>query len=180
MIFAPLSLCFLTAAVSFFKSGRDVVTLAYGVINPLLVALPRAAYHLLPALRARVTFSWVRRLEALSFWLILLNAPGSLFLHDLGIQYDRFLHVSAAAVVTVILAVILMPIGQAKKAGAAACIGVFLWEGIQYGIDRTFGTRLFFDVAQTVMRDASEDILFGFLGIALGIAYLKTFCKIIF
>jgi len=49
--------------------------------------------------------------------------------------------------------------------------GLFFWEGIQYSVDRVFGTKLFYDVRQDIKIDFVEDIFFGFLGVAAAAAY---------
>jgi hypothetical protein len=158
--------------------------MTYGLINPIFVALPRVFFYVHPYLRLRVNRQWCFMLEFFSFWAILFNAPGTLWLHQAGIQYDRLLHLSAGVITTATIAVLLVPFfarlpaSKMKKIVLSAtftfaCFGIFLWEGIQYTSDRLLGSRLFYDVTQNIRQDFLEDIFFGFLGILVGVALLR-------
>lgn len=177
MLVLAVILSMATSAIAFFSGGALSVIIPYAFIHPVLFCLPRAAWRLSPALRSRVTARWAPSLEFLFLFVIVLNAPGSLFLHAMGVQYDRFLHVSAAYVSTIIAAILLAP-ARAKKTTTLLIVfgllvaGLFLWEGLQYASDRVFGTQLFHDAVQNIQQDALEDIFFGCIGVALGLLTL--------
>lgn len=152
------------------------VWIAYGFVNPLLFSIPRLMFFL-PAVRRRVTTEWVRTLELVGIAIIIVNAPGSLVLHDLAIQYDRFLHFAvgflALPLTVSIIAAIRGADVDAKRSktfwisALIVFIGLFAFEGVQYSSDRLFGTQLFFDGAQPIEVDFVEDIIFGTIGLLL-------------
>jgi hypothetical protein len=160
------------------------VWVAYGFINPLIFSAPRIGFFGSEVIRKRVTSEWLKNIERLGAVLLLINAPGSVYLHGLGIQYDRFLHFAAAALIYFIVLLLLSPFfrqvsssdEKVKLLGfvfAVAFFGLFVWEGIQWSSDRLFGTQLFHDVVQPIVQDATEDILFGAAGLLLAMLALK-------
>jgi len=62
--------------------------------------------------------------------------------------------------------------------GLVTFVGLFVWEGVQFSSDKLFGTRLFFDVAQPIQIDFTEDILFGFAGLLVALLLSKHSRKI--
>ncbi len=169
-----------TVIASFWLNPKAVIWIPYGIVNPLLFSMPRILRATIPAVRARVGEEWLRTVEILAALIILVNAPGSLILHDLGIQYDRFLHFICG----VLILLIVVPLVSAIR-GFGASVSVTLWisvtlvfvglfgfEAFQYSSDRVFGTLLFHDQVQSIERDVMEDIIFGTLGLALTVAAL--------
>lgn len=177
-----------TAAISGFKIGGGVVAISYGAVIPILAALPRVSHRIHGGLRSRVNEGWVTAMERLSFAAILLNAPGSLYFHDAGIQYDRVIHFGCAMLLYLILLYAVVPFldetSSANKGKilmlvfTASMVGLFIWEILQYSLDRIFDTRVFFDAGQPIDVDVTEDILFGLFGLLTVFAYTaksKTF-----
>ncbi len=170
-----------TAAVIGFLQGDPAIWIPYAVINPLIFFLPRTVFSLAPSVRARLTQDWLNNMERVGIGILLINIPGSLYLHGLGIQYDRFLHLSAAFLGFYVAFLILSPIftklpNKKDKAKAliisslVTFIGLFVWEGVQFSSDKLFGTLLFHDIVQPIQRDFTEDIIFGFIGLVLALA----------
>lgn len=170
-----------TALLAVWLNPKPVIWIPYGIINPLLFSLPRLARAFIPAVRARVGAPWLRTVESVAVLIILVNAPGSLVLHDLGVQYDRFLHF-ACGVLILLLAV---PIVSAVRGSGASAyktlwisvilvfVGLFGFEAFQYSSDRIFGTLLFHDQIQAIQHDVTEDIIFGTLGLAVSALVLR-------
>lgn len=157
--------------------------ICYGIIIPLAVSMPKIAVRLYPRLKAAAPFNWLGQVELMLFVVIILNAPASLFLHDMGFQYDRFLHFMMGFVWMPLLLALAFPLiklsgHQFSKRSLAAMVFaivfvcLFLWEGLQFSIDRIFGTKLFFDTTQPIQLDFTEDIIFGFAGAVAGTIYI--------
>lgn len=173
--FAGLALSWGAAIASLWLNPKPVIWVPYAIVNPLLFSLPRLARALVPAVRVRVGESWLHTVESVAALIILVNAPGSLVLHDLGVQYDRFLHF-VCGVLVVLLAVPVISAIRGRGASASKTlwisvvivfVGLFGFEAFQYSSDRIFGTQLFHDQVQTIHQDVTEDIIFGTLGLAL-------------
>jgi hypothetical protein len=170
-----------TAAASVWLNPKPVIWIPYGIINPLIFSLPRLARAFIPAVRARVSATWVRTIEWVAVLIILVNAPGSLVLHDLGVQYDRFLHFVCGVLILLlavpIISAVRGPGASASKtlwvSVALVFVGLFGFEAFQYSSDRIFGTQLFHDQVQSIERDVTEDILFGTAGLALSAMILR-------
>lgn len=170
-----------TALLALWINPKPVVWIAYGFVNPLLFALPRIAAAVSPAVRARLAPSWFRTVETVAILVILVNAPGSLVLHDLGVQYDRFLHFTVGALVPFLAVPVVAAIrgrgatrpGTFWIAAALTLIGLFGFELFQFTTDRVFGTLLFHDEVQAIQRDVTEDIMFGTLGLLLSAIVLR-------
>lgn len=178
-----LVLCWGAAAIGYVK-GDPAIWIPYAFINPAIFFLSRGVYEAFPNVRRRVTKEWVGNLERLGVGLFLINIPGSLYLHGLGIQYDRFLHFTAAAFGFLIAFLVLSPLFTRlpdKKdmpkaltiSGLVTFVGLFVWEGIQFSSDRLFGTLLFHDAVQPIALDVTEDILFGFAGMLIALLLLR-------
>lgn len=181
-------LCWFAAILGYIKAD-PAVWVAYGFLNPVLFLLPRITYELLPSVRKRLTAEWLKNIERVGLGVLLVNIPGSIYLHDLGIQYDRFLHFSAAFLVFFGAFLLLSPVftklpekSEKNKALAissvATFIGLFGMELIQWSSDQLFGTRLFFDVTQRIQQDVTEDILFGFAGLLLALLIFRHSGKV--
>lgn len=122
----------------------------------------------------------VKRLELFGALIIAFNAPGSLFLHAMGIQYDRVLHfvmgmIVIFAAVTILSAFYEKPEVNKKQilvwSGVIVLFGLFLFEWWQFTADRLFGSQLFFDTEQNIKTDFWEDILFGTTGLVTGLLF---------
>lgn len=158
-----------TAIIEIAGTNRMIVWLPFLVIIPLLIAIPRTAHII--GVASHMSLEWLYQVEWRVLAIILLNAPGSLWLHKAGIQYDRFLHFAVAFLAAQIIVLVLVAyLGKEHKrsvlkyTAACAFISLFLWEMFQWGIDGTFGTTLFFDVALHIDIDFWEDVAFGFVG----------------
>ncbi len=188
MVILSLAVSIATALIEFFTKGRNIVLIPYGFVIPLLILLPRIFYKFDAKIRKTVKIEWARKIEYFTFFIVVFNAPGSLILHSLGIQYDWFLHFVAALLSLIIFSLLWLPVmkikgKEIKKRSfllylfAVLFIGLFLWEALQYNIDQLFGTKLFFDARQEIKVDFLEDIFFGTCGLFAAIIYLNYSLK---
>ena len=185
MIVVSIALSFITALIEFFGRGETIIIVSYGLVVPFFLLLPRIVYIVSAALKKLVNNQWLRRIEQISFVILLLNVPASLILHDLGFQYDRFLHFASGALVFALAVLIYLPIdrkifrGRINKirvltvALVVIFAGIFIWEGYQYAADVLFGTSLFSDAVQEINVDFWEDIIFGAVGILVAFIYFR-------
>jgi len=185
MVIASLILSFITAFTGFLLNGELVFIISYGIIIPLLILLPRIITKFDKKLSAVIIKKkWLKKVDFYVFFIILFNAPGSLVFHELGFQYDRFLHLGTAFFAALILLLILLPSAEVRKKKIKKSslllilftilfFSLFLWEAFQYTSDQIFGTKLFFDVKQPIELDFGEDIFFGFLGLMIAIFYIS-------
>ncbi|MFH1839397.1 MAG: hypothetical protein ABH820_03920, partial [Patescibacteria group bacterium] len=164
----------ITAIIAVFVNPKLVILIPYGVVVPLLVLLPRFVYSQSSKMREHVNKNWVTNMEMVCVFIILLNAPGSLWLHDTGIQYDRVIHYGAGFFVFFLLLMFYVSLknienGKKEKILLAilvvSFVGLFAWEGFQWFLDQNFGTKVFFDLKQSIELDVTEDILYGTLGL---------------
>lgn len=172
---AGIGISWITAILSFWLNPKTVLWVSYGLVNPVLFSIPRFVRRMVPAARNRLNASWLTTTEMIGALIILVNAPGSLVLHDLGIQYDRFLHYTAGGLVYFlaipILGALLVrdPARERRKlmliGACVVFVGLFGFETYQWSADRLFGTELFHDMTQPIERDVVEDIIFGALGL---------------
>ncbi|PIP73000.1 MAG: hypothetical protein COW88_03290 [Candidatus Lloydbacteria bacterium CG22_combo_CG10-13_8_21_14_all_47_15] len=179
-----LSISFGTALVEYLTAGRLFVVIPYAVIIPLIVLMPRFLYYYYALPRGRGSTRLLINIERALFIIVGLNAPASLLLHNLGFQYDRFLHFTMG--IAYFYAFILLISIFFKNPGMlmhgipfvtliiAGIAMTFLWEGGQYTLDRIFGISLFSDRAQDITRDFWEDVFFGIAGGIISLAYLKN------
>ncbi len=180
------------AAVGLLLRAEPVVFVAYGIVNPgLIIAFSQMIRH--PKLKPYYSDAWKKIANQWLVIILLLNIPGSVYLHSLGIQYDRFLHYTAAFAALIAILIFFSPImalrfgtrhlnmwSMLRFAIVATFVGLFLWEGLQWSIDQVFGTQLFHDAVQPITQDATEDVLFGFLGMLTASFYVaksKRFWK---
>ena len=184
MIIASLTTSIITVLIELFTRSRGIVLISYGIVVPLLIFLPRFFYYFDVRAKEVVKYEWIKKIEYFSFFIIILNAPASLILHDLGFQYDRFLHFGVpffSLIVFLLLWLSVMKINgeEIKKRKLLICLflilfaSLFLWEILQYSIDQIFGTKLFFDAKQKIEVDALEDILFGVSGLLVALFYVN-------
>lgn len=184
MIIASLFVSVATVLIELFTRGRSVVLVSYGFIVLLLIFLPRFFYYFDVNIKKTVKNEWVKKIEYFSFFIIILNAPASLILHDLGFQYDRFLHFAVPFFALIIFLLLWLPVmkingEEIKKRKLLICLflilfaSLFLWETLQYSIDQIFGTKLFFDAEQKIEVDFLEDILFGTCGLIAALFYIN-------
>jgi len=184
MIIASLFTSVTTVLIEFFTRGRGIILVSYGLIVILLILLPRFFYYFDENIKKTVRTEWVKKIEYFSFFIVISNAPASLILHDLGFEYDRFLHFAVAFFSLIIFLLLWLPVmkingEEIKKRKLLICLFVtlfsslFLWEILQYSIDQIFGTKLFFDAEQKIEVDVFEDILFGTCGLIAAIIYVN-------
>jgi len=111
-------------------------------------------------------------------WIIFFNVPGSLLLHNLGIQYDIFLHGAMGFVSFYILWLIWPHVFRNKRFSLwwpilAIAFGGLAFEGVQLLSDMFFGTHSFFDITQTIEVDFVMDMVMDMVGAVVGIIYVK-------
>lgn len=173
-----------TAVVEFFVKGTPtVVFYSYAFIVPLIVLVPHVLYATSRRFSERISDGWLLWIDRLVFGVIIINIPGSIYFHEAGIQYDRFIHFGGAFGVFLISIFLFIAfrhsfanksINIGRILGIlffVLFIGLFLWEGFQFKLDQLLGTRLFFDTAQSIEVDFWEDILFGLLGLITALFY---------
>lgn len=187
MVFIGITISLLTAVYELLTQQRGIVWVSYGIVNPILLLLPRIIYYRGQNIKERVAGNWVKRIELFGALIILLNAPGSLFLHDMGIQYDRFLHFMMGMFGIFITYMIIYTFYKKPEAnkkqiliwsGVSILLGLFLFEWWQFTADRLFGSQLFFDTEQNIKTDFWEDIVFGMAGLISGLFLVKNFPRI--
>lgn len=175
MILAVLAVSWFTVVLGL-MIGNNSVLFPYLIVDPALAFTPRLLLAALPVTKTGLKPSWLNPVELFIFFIILANAPGSLYLHSLPIQYDRFLHYFVGFILMFMTIPILGPIfkrlfkGQQKYrfliwSALLLFIGLFAWEFYQWAMDQLFGTHLFGDIAQPIQVDVAEDIAFGTIGL---------------
>jgi len=183
LIFA-FCISYLTVLVEFFNSERLSIIIPYALIIPFFITLPRIIYILRARKNGRGSFMLLSNIERALFVVVLLNAPASLFFHNMGFQYDRFLHLIMGVVygyAFIFTLSMLIKYPENLMSGGSfsflVFIGIamlFLWEGGQFSIDTMTGTHLFSDKEQNIIQDFWEDIVFGFIGGMAVLFYLKN------
>ncbi len=184
MIIASLTVSIATVLIELFTKSRGIVLISYGFIVILLILLPRFFYKFDANIKKTVKNEWVKKIEYFAFFIVISNAPGSLILHQLGFEYDRFLHFAVAFFSLIIFLLLWLPVmringEEIKKRKllfylfAILFVCLFLWEILQYNIDQAFGTKLFFDTKQEIKVDFWEDILFGTCGLLAALFYVS-------
>jgi|GEM_PF-2546579 len=182
MIIASLAISIGTGLAGFIIDKR-IVLVSYCFIIPLALLLPYFFYYFDLKVKKTVNLNWVKKIDFFAFFIVVFNAPGSLFLHDLNFQYDRFLHFAVAFFSLIVFFLLWLPVSKirCKKVKKrdfllivfiVLFIALFFWESVQYSIDQRFGTKLFFDKNQDIRIDLLEDIIFGLLGLIVGLLYL--------
>lgn len=178
MVIVGIIICLIVSVYELFTQQRAIVWVVYGIINPLILLLPRVIYHHWREIRERVAINTIKSMEFFGTLIIAVNIPGSLFFHDIGVQYDRVIHFFTGVLIVLIASLIIAlfyksPLDNKKHilkwSGMAVFLGLFLFELLQFTLDKTFGTHLFFDFKQSITVDFLEDILFGTAGLALGL-----------
>jgi len=156
------------------RPGDTYPIVTYALVIPALIA-----FVFWFAQKQGLPMAKRRRLALLTFLIVLLNAPGTIYFHVDGFafQYDRLLHFSVGFILLPFVAILLeilrpsftnQRILQQTAALVSVC-GLFLWEGWQYVNDLVFGTHMFFDYGQSISLDVFEDILLGMAGLVLWI-----------
>ena len=178
MLIIGIIISLLTSVYELLTQQRGVVWIIYGFVNPLLLLLPRVAYYHWGQIMKRTTVALIKRIELFGALIIVVSVPGSLFLHDMGVQYDRFIHFSTGILLVYMASLIASAFYEShsdnkkhilKWSGIAVFIGFFLFELFQSYVDMIFGTHLFFDLKQDIVIDVTEDILFATFGLVLGL-----------
>ena len=90
--------------IEFFGRGKAVVFIPYAVVNPIVLLMPLILWRILPSLRSSLSGTWLKAVYRVNLALVMFNIPGSLWLHAMGIQYDRFLHLAAGLLTTLLIA----------------------------------------------------------------------------
>lgn len=170
----PFTLTLLLAwgtSVVFWERADAYAAFTYGPLTTILLV----AGVLYGVLRKH-TRRWHARVLWFSFAIVALNAPGSIHFHQVSGQYDRFLHFGVAFFAYLIVRAILDPRWEGKRRNVSLVIavaGLFLFEVWQWLGDQFFAAHSFLDRFQSLPRDVTEDILFGFLGILTARAYRR-------
>ncbi|MEK9179797.1 MAG: hypothetical protein AAB897_00055 [Patescibacteria group bacterium] len=187
MLSFSLVLSWAAALIEFFGRGKSIVFIPYGIVIPLVLLVPRILLFWSPRFREGTGVDWLKKVERLIFLILFLNVPGSLYLHDIGLQYDRFLHLVVGFLSALLLFHFVAPaeklfaphmrkITTLELAFTILFVGLFFIEGVELFTDYSFGTNeIFGDVAQPLFVDFWEDIMFGFTGIVLGTIYAGRF-----
>lgn len=185
MLIFSYTISFATAVIEYFTTGRNVVIIPYALIVPLVLIIPRILARTL--FSRQVTRRWLLDMERLQCAILLLNAPASLWLHQMGFQYDRFLHFWVGVLCVPWFYLMYVAIRRAiapsytyqyASITALVCalgvVSVFSWEWYQHTVDTVFGTALFHDAKQLIIIDFWEDIAFGLFGMLAGLYLLST------
>jgi len=161
-----------------FKGQAEIFSI-YAIVVPFFLFLPRF-FYLDKQVRKVVSTVWIKELDYYAAFIVLLNAPGTLYLYEIDIQYDRLVHLVGAFLAFIVFTMLWLPTVKRlnfKKLLAFSffmCIfGLFLWEGVEYITDGFFNTKAFFDIGQDIVTDTTEDIFFGFFGLAFAFIYLS-------
>jgi len=186
MIIITILTSLIVAVVDYVVEGRmTIVVNSYGFVVPVLVLLPHIACTVSDKVATYISKEWLRRFDWYAFFIIAINIPGSIYFHDLGIQYDRFIHFGSVFFGTLLVLIFYLLIQiQIRKRHTLKSYtllfslvfvfaGLFLWEAYQYTIDAVFGSKIFYDASQSIVLDVKEDILFGLAGLILAIAYIN-------
>lgn len=172
----------IVALIELLWRGVTAISVGYGIVTPVLLSIPLILFFVNENLQKTGAII-IKKLYFYFLLLILVNAPGSLILHKIGIQYDRILHFGVGFILLPALLLFYFLIYQMLKiqtinhkrilkiAFLIVLVGLFFWEGYQYIIDQFFETALFFDVAQGIEIDFWEDIAFGTLGLISALIY---------
>ncbi len=183
MIIFLLAISSITAIISLIIEGdMTIVFYSYGIVVPLLILVPNLVYRFHKATSNILGRKGIWFINLFMLTILLVNIPGSLYFHSAGIQYDRIIHFSAGLLIfllVVMLRVLLLSKSKRLRAKTqiltTSFIGVFValfvWEGYQYSIDQIFGSKLFFDAAQSIYVDVTEDILYGLGGMIIALVY---------
>ena len=179
-----LALVWGAGLIELFTPARMSVLVPYVFIFPILILVPRLILVIDKKFKEVVSSEWLKQVEVFIFLILAFNVPGSLVFHDLGFQYDRFLHFVVAFLALLTFSLLWLPVMKVNKEKIekkkiliilflVLFFSLFLWEMAQFSIDYFFNTKLFFDSQQSMILDFSEDILFGILGLIFGIIYIN-------
>ncbi|MEK7590107.1 MAG: hypothetical protein AAB454_00140 [Patescibacteria group bacterium] len=165
-------------------TNQMVIFIPYALINPSLM-IAFASLRKIKFIENITLPSWQEKIKLLGIITVLINLPGSLYLHRIGIQYDIPLHIANSFLVFLAFALIYPIIFYATKqripskktilltAIIAIAIGGLAFEGFQKLTDIIFGTHLFFDAVQSISEDFKTDLLMDLIGTAAGYLYIK-------
>jgi len=184
MFVYSLALVWGAGLIELFTPARMSVLVPYVFIFPILILAPRLILVIDKKFKEVVSSEWLKQVEVFIFLILAFNVPGSLVFHDLGFQYDRFLHFIVAFLALALFLILWLPVmkingERIEKKRILIMLffvlffSLFFWEMFQFTSDQIFGTKSFFDVRQSIARDFLEDILFGTLGLILGTIYIN-------
>lgn len=165
-------------------TNQMVIFIPYAIINPALM-IAFASLRKIKFVENITLPSWQEKVKLLSIITIVINLPGSIYLHRMGIQYDIPLHIMSSFLMFLIFSLIYPIIFYLIKrqmpskkillltAFIVIVIGGLAFEGFQKLTDVIFGTHLFFDVVQPIGEDFKTDLLMNLIGAVAGFLYLK-------
>lgn len=163
--------------------GDLAIGIPYLLIDPaILIAF--GSLRKIKSVAKITSVEWQNTIRILGSAILLLNIPGSVYLHSTGLQYDVILHFLSMLLVYIGV-VLIYPVifyhftnrlpGHEHHIIAAFIISIvigFAAEGFQKLIDVIFGTHLFSDVSQPIVVDFLIDILMDVLGAIVGVFYI--------
>lgn len=165
-------------------TNQMVIFISYALINPA-VMIAFASLRKIKFVENITLPSWQEKIKSLGAITVLIDLPGSLYLHRIGIQYDIPLHIANSFLVFLAFALIYPVIFYSIKnalpskktilltAIISIAIGGLAFEGFQKLTDIIFGTHLFFDAVQPISEDFKTDLLMDLIGTAAGFLYIK-------
>lgn len=165
-----------TALFELWRGGAFVVIVSYGVVVPLILVISRALERKV-RLKEKIGKRRIKRISFYVFLTVFFNAVGSLFFYDIGpLQYDRFIHFTMGMLAALIVSVIFFHFFKTRSKAVLVAfvllfIGTFAWEGLQFSVDKVFGTKTFGDSVQPIEVDVRDDIVLGVAGVTLGLLY---------
>jgi len=165
-----LSALFATAYYLLFFQQNAPGAILYAIVSPAAIL----GVGIFAYLHPRADRTWYARALWITLPIVLLNIPGTIVLHSLPLQYDRFLHLAVGFLV-LLMAYQLVSLWSRplRRALILTIAGLFIFEGFQWSSDRIIGTNMFSDLTQTIERDVTEDIAFGLGGALLAVAWVR-------
>ncbi len=158
----------LTAGIIGIIQNRPIIYIPYLLINPALLFLLTSFKVLEPV---------KKKLEIILAITLFINAPGSIYLHSLPIQYDIPLHFFVG-LLGYLAAFYILPLilrwGPSKISMIALVfLGGVAFEGFQKVVDAIFGSNLSSDLMQSNRLDVSIDILMDAIGAIVAAIFTK-------
>jgi len=165
-------------------ADQIAIFVIYALFNPLLM-IAFASLRKINAIQKLTKKEWQEKLKLIAAILLLLNLPGSLYLHSLPIQYDIPLHffaTFASLIALMLLYPVLFKIFKGEFPTTKHVIWIsfvlivifgFGLEGFQKTADTIFNTKMFFDVTQPIVVDFWVDISMNVTGALAGLFYMS-------
>lgn len=153
-----------------------------GLLCTLSLFVPRLLYHT-TFLSTQLTTAGLVALESAWWFVLALNALGSLSFYTTTQYYDMVLHfvdpLIAAGVFSLLIAAWELHDGDYQKSHvlylsiATAFVMIFLWEAYEYYGDVWFGTKMFGQDGEQL--DTIYDILAGFAGLIASAPLIRRY-----